>query len=165
MREKKHADRDAKTNDIFETWYETIMENDGDALIMAEACLLAQFSDKAYGKVNILIHTLSTKGKLRNPPGYLHMEMQKIRHAVEEEMGIETKLSERKPSGRSNVHHLVDGTRPSNQTGPSHSRDDEAGRGHHRSSNARAGGAWSGDHRSSGSQWQDPANWQPWRGW
>ena len=166
VRRKKHADRDAKTNDIFETWYEIIMENDGDALIMAEACLLAQFSDKAYRKVNILIHTLSTKGKLRNPPGYLHSEMQKIRHAVEEEMGIETTLSERKPSGRSNVHNKVDGTQPSNQSGPSRSRDAGAWRGDHRSSNPCA---WRGDQRSSGGRWHDhgaqwSSEWSSWRG-
>ena len=160
MRAKRHEDREAKTQDIFETWSRLIMKRDGDLMIMAEACLLAQFSNRAFRRLNNLIHTWSIRSDLDNPAGKLHSDMQKIRHDIEEEMGIATTQDERVSSRRQNIHHLVDaslGTRPANQTGPSHSRDDEAWRGHQRSSDARAGGAWSGDHRSS--------NWGARRGW
>ena len=98
-------------------------------MVMAEACLLAQFSDKAYKKLNDLIYHVKIERTLTNPAGYLHSKMKEIRHAIEEEMGIATEPHERRSSQRPNVHHQVDGTRPSHHTWPS---------------NAHAGGAWHG---------------------
>ena len=70
------------TEMIFNEWEKKILENGGDVLCIAEAFLLAQYSDYAYHQVYACIDKfaeVSAKKTLRNPPGWLHMALEHTR--------------------------------------------------------------------------------------
>ena len=77
---------------IFNEWEKQIVNNGGDVLCIAEAFLLSQYSDFAYYGVEECIKTFAPKvkdGELPNPAGWLHMQLEKWRHAAEDEEGMQ----------------------------------------------------------------------------
>ena len=98
------------TEMIFNEWEQKITGNGGDVLCIAEAFLLAQYSDYAYHKVDACIDKfveLSTTGGLRNPAGWLHRSIELARREAEEQVGLQLDYADRKLSTRPNVHHRV----------------------------------------------------------
>ena len=98
------------TEMTFNEWEKKIMENGGDVLCIAEAFLLAQYSDFAYHKVDACIERFVDvvgRRELRNPPGWLHMAIEWCRRDAENEVGMQADYADRKASTRRNVYHQV----------------------------------------------------------
>ena len=98
------------TEMIFNEWEKKILDNGGDVLCIAEAFLLAQYSDFAYHKVDACIEAfveVSAQRELHNPPGWLHMAIERCRREAENEVGMQADYADRKGSTRRNVYHQV----------------------------------------------------------
>ena len=87
------------TEMTFNEWEKKILDNGGDVLCIAEAFLLAQYSDYAYHKVDACIDKfveLSATGGLRNPAGWLHRSIEMARRDAEEQVGLQADYADRK---------------------------------------------------------------------
>ena len=100
------------TEMTFNEWEKKIMENGGDVLCIAEAFLLAQYSDYAYHNVYACIDKFvekSARGELWNPPGYLHRAIELTRRDAENQVGLQADLADRQRATRPNIYHEVGG--------------------------------------------------------
>ena len=80
----------------------------GDALNVAEAFLLAQYSESAYWKVDKVIKRFARRSSsLDNPAGWLYTKLVDARHDLQDEQGMEADYDERIPSASENIHHEV----------------------------------------------------------
>jgi len=103
---------DAMTEMTFNEWEKKILENGGDVLCIAEAFLLAQYSDYAYHNVYACIDKFvdkSARGELVNPPGYLHRAIEHTRRDAENQVGLQADLADRQRATRPNIYHEVGG--------------------------------------------------------
>ena len=94
----------------FNEWESKILDNGGDVLCIAEAFLLAQYSDYAYHNVYACIDKFvekSARGELFNPPGYLHRAIELTRRDAENQVGLQADLADRQSSTRPNIYHRV----------------------------------------------------------
>ena len=100
----------AVTEMIFNEWEKKILDNGGDVLCIAEAFLLAQYSDYAYHQVYACIDKfaeVSARKELRNPPGYLHKANELTRRNAENQVGLQADHADRQWSTRPNIYHHV----------------------------------------------------------
>ena len=95
---------------IFNEWEQKILDNGGDVLCIAEAFLLAQYSDYAYHQVYACIDkfaAVSANKTLRNPAGWLHRSIELTRRDAENQVGMQADYADRKWSTRPNIYHHV----------------------------------------------------------
>ena len=98
------------TEMTFNEWEKKIRDNGGDVLCIAEAFLLAQYSDYAYHNVYACIDKFvekSARGELWNPAGYLHKAIELTRRDAETQMGLQADWADRQCSTRPNIYHHV----------------------------------------------------------
>ena len=82
----------------------------GDVLCIAEAFLLAQYSDYAYHNVYACIDKFvekSARGELFNPPGYLHRAIELTRRDAETQVGLQADFADRQSSTRPNIYMII----------------------------------------------------------
>ena len=93
---------------IFNQWQAIITAGGGDALNIAEAFLLAQFSEPAYLVVDDIVNRFAQRSPwLDNPAGWLHTKLEDARRDLQAEQGVEADFDERVPSTSANIHHEV----------------------------------------------------------